>query len=104
MIEPISGSDIKITFDNLPYAVEILATHLERIEKLLLTNCDKHSLVDNELTIPEAAKILHLKTRSSVYKLINSGELLSFLYSGRRFVLASEILRYKKEQQKPTTK
>lgn len=101
MIEDILNSSPKPSFDAMPEMVFNLEKRCARIEQILLSqNSARPISISEELTIEQAGVHLHLKSRHSVTKLINSGKLSGYKLSGRWRILASEIERYKEEHRK----
>jgi excisionase family DNA binding protein len=80
------------TFNDLPFEIYKLTNEVRELKALILTQNKVSAQGDDPLyTVPEAARKLHLKSRSSVYRLIHSQELQSIKISGKRFIKASDI-------------
>lgn len=91
-VEPLGGCPVLPTFNDLPFEIYKLTNEVRELKALILTQNKVSAQGDDPLyTIPEAARKLHLKSRSSVYRLIHSQELQSIKISGKRFIKASDI-------------
>jgi excisionase family DNA binding protein len=94
---------MEVKFENLPQAVAQLHDRLGNIERLLLQSHTSESPTDREdlLTVPEAAKFLHLSV-PTVYGLVSRGQLPVMKRSKRCYFSKTELLDYLKAGRKKT--
>lgn len=88
---------MELKLEDLPRAASMILEKLERIERLLLGNLDKHKIDSDEpLTITEAAEFLGL-SKQTIYG-FTSRNLIPYSKPGKRiYFLKADLLNYLKE-------
>lgn len=87
----------KLTFEQLPTAVEQLSQQLKNIERLLTQNKERKQSENNEqlLTVQQTAKFLNL-TVPTIYSKVSKGELPVMKRSKRLYFSSIELINYLK--------
>ncbi|MFA6924390.1 MAG: helix-turn-helix domain-containing protein [Bacteroidales bacterium] len=92
----------KITFDQLPQAVEELNEKLTNIEKLLLSNSNQNQKEEDELlTVQQAAHLLCLSV-PTIYGLVQRSEIPVCKRSKRLYFSKQELYNWIKSARRKT--
>lgn len=93
----------KLSFDQLPSAVDQLTKKLENIERLLLENGNLKppNLPEELLTVEQTAKFLNL-TIPTIYSKVSRRELPVMKRSHRLYFSRNELIDYLKQGRKKT--
>ena len=94
---------MELTFENLPRAVTNLANEISEIKQLLLAKSSEKTsqTPDQLLTVNEAADFLCLAV-TTVYTMVNKGELPVMKRSKRLYFSRIELMDYLKQGRKKT--
>ena len=91
-LHPLEEWMTSLTFNDIPLAIVKLIHDVHELKQLVLSERQGSIPIEDHLySIPEAARKLRLKSRSSVYKLIHTKQVSSIKISGKRFIKASDI-------------
>jgi len=83
----------KLTFDNLPQAIELILAKLAEIEQVLAIKKQSEDKFNEIMDVTEAGMFLKL-TRSTIYTKVSRGELPAFK-SGKRLLFSkTELLEH----------
>ena len=93
----------RITFDQLPVAVNQLSQRLENIEKLLTehTRQQNNNQLEELFTVQQAAEFLNLSV-PTIYSKVSRGELPVMKRSKRLYFSRQELIKYVKQGRKKT--
>lgn len=92
----------KVTFDNLPQAVEEIAYELKRIKRLLEERENgKNKDADKPLSVKEAACFLDLK-KSTIYSKVCKGELPYSKPGKQLYFDKKELIKYLQKNKRLT--
>ena len=83
----------KLSFEQLPIAVQKLQSKLEAIEQLLLNRNENPENSGSLLTIEEAAAFLHL-SKQTLYRKVSKGEIPHMKRSKRLYFSKENLIDY----------
>ena len=93
----------KLSFENLPQAVELLIEKIEKLEKHLLVDSSKRTNEQSGqlMTVDQAAEFLNL-AKPTVYSMVSRGELPYMKRSKRLYFSREDLLAYIRDGRKMT--
>lgn len=92
----------KLTFENLPEAVQLVLEKLERLEKILTSPIQENPETKENLDITAASEFLGL-AKATVYSKVCRGEIPAFKLGKKLLFNRSELERYLEENKDQTS-